>query len=100
MSTIQHPLRFTPEGEWQEELAELQNRRNQALAMGGDQALAKLHAAGRMDVRQRISCLVDANSFQEMGCIAGKGHDDASGDFKSLDATNTVNSWLPHMACQ
>ena len=90
MKNLNHPVRFAPEGEWQEELAELQNRRNQALAMGGEQALAKLHAAGRMDVRQRISSLVDANSFQEMGCIAGKGHDDDSGHFKSLDPTNTV----------
>lgn len=50
MSKIQHPIRFSPEGEWQEELRELESRRNQALAMGGAQALAKLHSAGRMDV--------------------------------------------------
>ena len=87
---IQHPLRFKPEGEWQDELTELDDRRNQTMAMGGAQALAKLHAAGRMDVRQRISHLVDSQSFFEMGCIAGKGHDDENGKFKTLDPTNTV----------
>ena len=43
--------------------------------MGGAQALAELHGAGRMDVRQRIAGLLDPHSFQEMGCIAGKGHE-------------------------
>lgn len=87
---IQYPLRFKPEGEWQDELTELDDRRNQTMAMGGAQALAKLHAAGRMDVRQRISHLIDSQSFFEMGCIAGKGHDDENGKFKTLDPTNTV----------
>ena len=39
--SIQHPVRFSPEGEWQNELIELEKRRTQALAMGGAQALAK-----------------------------------------------------------
>ena len=45
MNKIQHPVRFLPKGEWQEELSELESRRNQALGMGGPQALAKLHSA-------------------------------------------------------
>jgi acetyl-CoA carboxylase carboxyltransferase component len=90
VSKIQHPIRFSPEGEWQEELRELESRRNQALAMGGAQALAKLHSAGRMDVRQRIQSLLDAHTFQEMGCIAGKGHQDKDGQFVQLEPTNTV----------
>lgn len=88
--SIQHPVRFSPEGEWQNELIELEKRRTQALAMGGAQALAKLHGAGRMDVRQRIAGLLDPQSFQEMGCIAGKGHENAEGEFVQLDPTNTV----------
>lgn len=90
MKNLNHPVRFAPEGEWQEELSDLENRRTQALAMGGPQALAKLHTAGRMDVRQRIAKLLDPASFQEMGCIAGKGHYDATGHLTQLDPTNTV----------
>lgn len=90
MKNLNHPVRFAPEGEWQEELTDLENRRTQALAMGGPQALAKLHNAGRMDVRQRIAKLLDPASFQEMGCIAGKGHYDATGHLTQLDPTNTV----------
>ncbi len=90
MINLNHPVRFAPEGEWQEELSDLENRRTQALAMGGPQALAKLHNAGRMDVRQRIAKLLDPASFQEMGCIAGKGHYDAAGHLTQFDPTNTV----------
>jgi acetyl-CoA carboxylase carboxyltransferase component len=85
-----HPVRFAPEGEWQEELSDLENRRTQSLAMGGPQAIAKLHNVGRMDVRQRIATLLDPASFQEMGCIAGKGHYDDKGELTQFDPTNTV----------
>lgn len=58
--------------------------------MGGPEALAKLHAKGRMDARQRLAKLLDPGSFQEMGCLAGKGHYDAQGRFTRLDPTNSI----------
>ncbi len=88
--TVRHPLRFEPAGAWEAELRELALRRQQALAMGGPEALAKLHAKGHMDARQRIARLVDEGSFQEMGCTAGKGHYDAQGRFTHLDPSNSV----------
>ncbi len=60
------------------------------MAMGGPQALAKLHAQGRLDARQRIAALLDAGSFQEMGSLAGKGHYNEQGDFVRLDPSNTI----------
>lgn len=89
-AVLKHPLRFEPAGEWEEELHELALRRQQALAMGGPEALAKLHAKGRMDARQRLAKLLDPGSFQEMGCLAGKGHYDAQGRFTRLDPTNSI----------
>jgi len=86
----QHPQRFEPAGAWEPELRELALRRQQAMAMGGPQALAKLHAQGRLDARQRIAALLDAGSFQEMGSLAGKGHYNEQGDFVRLDPSNTI----------
>ena len=44
-------------GEWATELAELQLRRNQALNMGGPEALAKFKASGRLNARERLSLI-------------------------------------------
>ena len=44
---------FEPAGEWAAELAELAERRAQAHAMGGPEALAKFRASGRMNARER-----------------------------------------------
>ena len=79
-----------PAGEWAPELRELQARRAAALAMGGEQALAKFKATGRMNARERIAALVDAHSFQEMGALAGKGHYDDQGRLLRTDPTNAI----------
>jgi acetyl-CoA carboxylase carboxyltransferase component len=44
---------------------EYEARRARALAMGGSQRLARRHAAGWLDARQRIAPLLDANRFIE-----------------------------------
>lgn len=85
-----HPARFEPGGEWQAELQELAQRREQSLAMGGAQALERVRSGGRMDARQRIAALADPNSFLEMGCTAGKGHYDEQRRFVRLDPTNSI----------
>jgi acetyl-CoA carboxylase carboxyltransferase component len=85
-----HPARFEPGGEWQAELQELAQRREQSLAMGGPQALERVRSGGRMDARQRIAALADPDSFLEMGCTAGKGHYDDQRRFVRLDPTNSI----------
>ena len=52
------PREFDPAGEWAAELAELQQRRAQARAMGGPEALAKFKASGRLNARERIAALL------------------------------------------
>ena len=81
---------FEPAGEWKQELSELQTRREQVLAMGGVEALAKLEATGRSHARKRISTLLDERSFREFGRAAGKGHYDGSGHFQKLDPCNAI----------
>jgi methylmalonyl-CoA decarboxylase subunit alpha len=55
-------------------IEELARRRDNALAMGGTANVARQHEAGRHTVRERIAHLTDADSFREVGTLAGTGH--------------------------
>ena len=48
-------------------MAEFEQRRAKAIAMGGSEKLEKRRAAGVLDARARISYLVDQGSFMESG---------------------------------
>jgi len=50
--------------------AEIESRLKRALAMGGAEKLAKRKAAGILNARERIDCLVDAGSYIETGLFA------------------------------
>lgn len=58
---------------WDEAIQELEFRQAQAERLGGEQAVEKQHAAGRLTVRERVAALVDAGSFQEVGKLTGQG---------------------------
>ena len=57
--------------EWDPELTELERRRELAARMGGEERVARQHAAGRLTVRERIERLVDKESFTEVGGLTG-----------------------------
>src|SRR5690606_13771515 len=65
---------------------ELAFRQAESKKMGGAQAIARQHAAGRMTIRERIEKLVDSNSFREIGTLAGTG---------SYDENNALVSVTP-----
>lgn len=56
---------------WQPLLADLEERRTRARAMGGAERLARRQAPGRLDARARIEVLCDRGSFAELGLLAG-----------------------------
>lgn len=58
---------------WNEEIGELEFRRAQARALGGEAAVARHHGQGRLTIRERIAGLVDEGSFQEVGGLTGQG---------------------------
>src|SRR5258706_14513525 len=61
---------------WKPEIDEIHHRRTLAEQCGGTQAVAKHHAAGKLTIRERINALLDADSFQEIGKLAGtQGYD-------------------------
>jgi len=78
------------DGEWALELGELQARRQQAAAMGGPEALAKLETRGILNARQRIDALLDTGTFRELGRITGKGRYTAEGFFEGLSPVNAI----------
>jgi acetyl-CoA carboxylase carboxyltransferase component len=51
-------------------VTELERRRAQALAMGGEERVARQHASDRLTARERISALVDPGSWREIGLLA------------------------------
>jgi acetyl-CoA carboxylase carboxyltransferase component len=48
---------------------ELATRRGKAAAMGGEAKVAKLHASGKLTIRERIDLLIDAGTFREVGLL-------------------------------
>src|SRR5690349_15208839 len=64
---------------WQPEIEDLQHRRKLADACGGADAVAKHHAANKLTIRERIAGVLDSDSFQEVGKLAGKATYDADG---------------------
>lgn len=53
-----------------ERLAELERRREIALAMGGPERVERHKASGRQTVRERVAMLLDEGSFREIGMLA------------------------------
>jgi acetyl-CoA carboxylase carboxyltransferase component len=75
---------------WKKEIEELRHRETLAEKMGGAEKVARQHARGKLDARERIRRLVDAGSFREIGKIAGRGSYDANGDLTDLSASNFI----------
>ena len=67
---------------WKPEVDEIERRRARALEMGGKDAVAKHHERGRLNVRERISALVDRDSFREWGQIAGVSEAEDGSDYQ------------------
>jgi acetyl-CoA carboxylase carboxyltransferase component len=44
---------------WEPEVEEIRRRRELALALGGEERVARQHGAGRMTIRERLAKLVD-----------------------------------------
>jgi acetyl-CoA carboxylase carboxyltransferase component len=76
--------------EWDAELEELERRRELAARMGGEERVARQHAAGRLTVRERIERLVDKESFAEVGGLTGSASYDDEGGLAEFTPTNFV----------
>ena len=56
---------------WKKEVDEIEFRKELAHKMGGEKNVQRQHDEGKLTVRERIQALVDKNSFNETGVLAG-----------------------------
>jgi acetyl-CoA carboxylase carboxyltransferase component len=75
---------------WKKETKEIEKRKLLAKQQGGKEAVELQHAKGRLTLRERISKLVDLDSFQEQGKIAGGSEINESGEIQSLTPANFI----------
>jgi acetyl-CoA carboxylase carboxyltransferase component len=74
---------------WQPEIDELRKREALAREMGGPEKVAKHHSHGKFTIRERIQALLDADSFHEVGALAGKAEYEGK-ELRSFMAANFV----------
>ncbi len=75
---------------WEKDIEELRAREALAEAMGGQERVARQRASGKLTVRERVTALLDAGSFHEIGKIAGKGEYGADNQLASFRASPFV----------
>jgi acetyl-CoA carboxylase carboxyltransferase component len=57
--------------DWEPILSKLEQRRASSREMGGEARVARHHARGKLDARQRIDALFDPGTFAELGAFTG-----------------------------
>ena len=61
---------------WSEQIEEIARGRDAAHRQGGESAVVRQHARGRLTIRERVDGLLDPGSFREIGPIAGSSDPD------------------------
>lgn len=75
---------------WNKTVSEIARRRELALEQGGHEAITRQHSQGRLTVRERIAALLDPDSFEEEGPIAGTPVRSEEGDLVGYIPANYV----------
>ncbi|MBC7982475.1 MAG: methylmalonyl-CoA carboxyltransferase [Candidatus Obscuribacterales bacterium] len=75
---------------WEKEIEELRERQRRALELGGPEKIQRQRDAGRLTVRERIAALLDADSFRELGSIAGFARYDDQGAMTAFQSSNFI----------
>jgi acetyl-CoA carboxylase carboxyltransferase component len=60
---------------WGPALDEIERRKTEALAMGGEKRLVRQRERGRLNARERLAALFDPGSFSEIGQLVGTTDD-------------------------
>ncbi len=77
----------------QDILEELDKRRAQARAGGGEKRIAAQHAKGKLTARERIALLLDENSFEEFDMfVEHRSHDFGMGN-QRIPGDGVVTGW-------
>jgi propionyl-CoA carboxylase beta chain len=74
-------------------LEELDKRRAQARAGGGEKRIASQHAKGKLTARERIALLLDENSFEEFDMFVEHRSHDFGMDAQRIPGDGVVTGW-------
>ena len=77
----------------EQRLAELRKRREQALAGGGPERVARIHEKGCLTARERLELLLDPGSFVEIGTHVTHRARDFGMDQKRIVGDGVVAGW-------
>ena len=72
---------------------DLHERREKAKLGGGEEKIAKQHAAGKLTARERIDLLVDEGTFVEMGLHARPHFSQRAMEGKDAPADGVITGW-------
>ncbi|MCR9214345.1 MAG: propionyl-CoA carboxylase [Proteobacteria bacterium] len=75
---------------WEKEAQEIEKMRQLAQEQGGKDAVAVQHSKGRLTIRERIDGVLDPDTFQEHGRIAGSAERDDQGNLTSFSPANYI----------
>ncbi|MFC1916516.1 carboxyl transferase domain-containing protein [Chloroflexota bacterium] len=78
---------------WQNEVNELNRKKELARQMGGPEKVAQQHAKERLTARERVDCILDKESFREIGTLAGQAEYDETGDLKSFVPSSIITGY-------
>ncbi|MAM04477.1 MAG: propionyl-CoA carboxylase [Flavobacteriales bacterium] len=73
---------------WDKEVKKIKEREKLSLAQGGSESVKTQHKKGRKTLRERIDIILDKNSFDEVGKIAGSPEYNESGELENFTPSN------------
>ena len=75
---------------WQPEIEEIKLRQHFAEQLGGPDRIQRQHDSGRLTARERISLLLDQDTFQETGAFTGTAEYDENGKLVKVVPSNII----------
>ena len=75
---------------WDKELKEILQKKEFALQQGGGKNVERQHAKGLLTIRERITSILDNNTFDEIGPGAGGAKRDKNGNMIEFNPANFV----------
>ena len=75
---------------WDKEIEELKHRERLSEAMGGADKVERQHHFGKLTIRERVDAIADAQSFHEIGKLAGVSTYSDDGELEAFTPSNFV----------
>ena len=82
---------------WETDIAEIKKRRTLVKQQGGEESVERHHQKGRLTIRERISALLDPESFDEIGEGAGVPDYNESNELaREISGLNRISEFAQH----